>query len=61
VQAGAHPNHINKQGETALHYAAKNNHFDCVKALVEGECDWKVANPDGYVKGTAADCKSKLA
>jgi len=27
VQAGAHPNHINKQGETALHYAAKNNQY----------------------------------
>jgi len=55
LRAGAHPNHVNKQGETALHYAAKNNHFDCVKALVEGGCDWTVANPDGYVKGTAAD------
>lgn len=32
LRAGAHPNHVNKQGETALHYAAKNNHFDCVKA-----------------------------
>ena len=25
------------------------------QALVEGGCDWTVANPDGYVKGTAAD------
>ena len=52
---------MNKQGETALHYAAKNNQFECVKALVRGGCDWKVANPDGYVKGTAADCAPHTA
>jgi ankyrin repeat protein len=61
LKAGAEPNHVNKQGETALHYSAKNNHFDCVKALVQGGCDWTVANPDGYVRGTAADCELQPA
>lgn len=41
-------NHKNNAGNTPLHWAALNTHFDCVKALVEAGADVNLKNDAGH-------------
>jgi ankyrin repeat protein len=46
-----------KEGSTALHYAARSNHFDIVKWLVEMKADVNVTNEKGETASDVAKYK----
>lgn len=48
ISSHANPNQIDNEGYTAISRAAKAGHLDCVRSLLKGGAELKIANNDGY-------------